>query len=313
MHAEPNHPLLQRLASPGWQHPAFAPYWPILRRLARRAWALHGAGSLPDALTFSVAAMQRQVSGTDAGEDDLSSWDAEHWIDLFNQLARWRGLKSAEGRPLRFVAGSEVGAVDYEQSILRHGEIPCKLHGAGARHDFHNGLVWLRFPRLKAACNLLHCQVADSAAGQAAPGRGRGHRRDAITLLDENGAIWPAPVAGWVDALRQRHWQALFVGERPSLLRSPAPVIVGHGLMEKLHRPYKSMTAKLLVSPALPHGLDRAVAAQLQQMAADDSLRPNVFLPLPLQGWPGWDAANADPQFYADTSVFRALRSSPSA
>lgn len=295
--------FLQRLASPAWQHPGFAPYWPILRRLRRLAGVPPGS--------------EGQLTPT--GPDPLAGWDTACWVDLFNQLARWRGLRSAAGVPLRFVAGSDEGAVDYEQRILRHGEIPCKVSAAGARHDFHNALVWLRFPRLKACFNLLHCQAAPGVwpALEAPPGApaalhgstrpGRGHRRDALTLLDENGALWPGPAADWVQALRERRWQALFVDGRGALLAARAPVVIGHGLLEKLHRPYKSMTAKLLPCPAGGQGLDRQAAAQVQAMAADDSLRPSALLPLPLQGWPAWDAANADPAFYDDPQVFRAL------
>ena len=350
--------FLQRLASPGWQHPGFAPYWPILRRLRCLAGLPSGTGGrggrvdsgaagrrgLPPADVRPTAAgpeaPQSSVSpdapdGAD-GLDVLSGWDTACWVDLFNELARWRGLRSAAGVPLRFVAGSDEGALDYEQRILRHGEIPCKLSPAGARHDFHNGLVWLRFPRLKACFNLLHCQTAardeaghggheaawpvSSAAWsqQSAPGgngerpsvprSGRGHRRDALTLLDENGALWPAAPLHRVQALRERRWRSLFVDERQALLAGWPPVIIGHGLLEKLHRPYKSMTAKLLPCPAGWHGLDRGAAVQVQAMAADDSLRPASLLPMPVQGWPGWDAANADPTFYEDTQVFRTLR-----
>ncbi|RKW33779.1 MAG: DUF3025 domain-containing protein, partial [Lautropia sp.] len=153
-----------------------------------------------------------------------------------NRLAVWRGLRSVRGMPLRFVSGSDVGAVDYEFSILESGQVPCKPLGLGARHDFHNALVWLRFPRLKAAINWLHCQQAESEAlqagdesgrvgafsGQAIPGasagqaarRGRGPLRDALTLLDENGALWPAPAPEWVRMLEAREWHTLFVESR---------------------------------------------------------------------------------------------------
>ncbi|MDO4233141.1 MAG: DUF3025 domain-containing protein [Lautropia sp.] len=301
----PPDPFLHRLFSPRWTHPGFAPYRPILRRLRRlalmRAGLGEGAAGFPCG-TFDEAASGSQVVDQ-ALADDPSGWDVAHWLDLFNALARWRGLCSAEGVPLRFVAGSDLGAMDYEQRILRHGEISCKLHGTGARHDFHNGLVWLRFPRFKAACNILHCRNKEGGD----PRSGRGHQRDALTLIDENGAIWPAPRAEWVDALRQRHWVPLFVGQRAALMASTAPVIVGHGLLEKLHQPYKSMTAKLLVCSSSPVGLDRALAAQIMGMAASDSLKPAACMPLPLSAWPGWDAGNADPGFYADDKVFRAL------
>lgn len=157
--------------------------------------------------------------------------------------------------------------------------------------------------------------------------------RDALTLLDENGALWPAPAPEWVRMLEAREWRALFVESRQALTGElselptmrddghasgtpnlasgaarKAPVIVGHGLLEKLHRPYKSMTAKLLPCPDPRYGLDRGTAARLCELAGQQALRPALLLPLPLQGWPGWDPANADPAFYADERIFRPLR-----
>lgn len=272
------------------------------------------------------------------------TWDTAHWLPFMNRLAAWRGLRNSQGVPLRFVAGSDVGAVDYECSI-REGQIPCKLHAEGARHDFHNALVWQRFPRLKAAINQLHCEQAarDAAAVEAASmkPRGRGPLRDALTLLDENGALWPQPHPLWEELLAGRQWHALFVEQRQALLGSKAgalenaledslkdpaasvmmnagirggalgshaPVIVGHGLLEKLHQPYKSMTAKLLACPEPRYSIDWGTARQLLALAKEGNLRPGLLQPLPVQGWPGWDTANADPAYYADEQVFRGLR-----
>ena len=97
-------PLLRRLASSGWRHPGFAPYWPLLRRL--RDMALEVAGERAAALSLAP-----ETAGLDAApeEDDPSTWDAEHWLPFMNRLAVWRGLRSVRGMPLRFVSGSDVG------------------------------------------------------------------------------------------------------------------------------------------------------------------------------------------------------------
>ncbi|MDO4904223.1 MAG: DUF3025 domain-containing protein [Lautropia sp.] len=295
--------------SPTWRHPGFWPYWSLLRRLAAMLGAADdGGASLLD-------------------PSEPAHWCSAEWVDALNRLAAWRGLKSAKGVPLRFVLAEGDGALDYERRIHDAGEVACRLEGAGARHDFHNALVWLRFPRLKMACNWLHCReplgtlsASSSAAGLSDSGRaptpttaaarvrGRGRRRDAITLLDENGALWPAPMPEWVAHLEARRWKALFVDGRQALLAAAAPVVVGHGLMEKMHCPYKSMTAKLLPCMTMPTaGIDRGAARHLLEMAEIDRFRPAVLLPLPLQGWPGWDPANQDPVFYEDQSVFRSL------
>jgi hypothetical protein len=53
-------------------------------------------------------------------------------------------------------------------------------------HDFFNGLVWLHWPQLKLQMNRL--QAAEIAS--AGVGARRGPLRDALTVLDENGAVW---------------------------------------------------------------------------------------------------------------------------
>lgn len=374
--------------SDSWQHPGFAPYWPILRRLREQAAAepgraratttsvaasadglaiqhVHQAASVanavdavlttPAGLMTSPTKVQAAHAVGDTAIDpaEVDGWHRDDWLDALNRLAAWRGLVNARRLPLRFVPGEDASALDYERRIHEAGEIACRAHGAGARHDFHNALVWLRFPRLKGAFNQLHCeqgaqlsalfatggtagephqrvsgqgpaldQVSEDvrakaqgrggrkAAGLPPPSgrKGRGYLRDAITLLDEGGAIWPAPATLWVEALQARQWQRLFGQYRPALDPHFAPVIIGHGLLEKLHRPYKSMTAKLLICTSPRAGLDRGAALQVRDMASRDIFRPRMLVPMPIQGWPGWDPANEDPAFYEDVSVFRSPR-----
>lgn len=302
------HPLLKCLDGVGWQHPAFAPYCPLLRRLRR--------------LLTDNAAQWRLSRSDDASADGLACWDAHYWLSGMNRLAKWRGLRSASGVPLRFVGGSDVGAVDYEQSVLWEGRIHCKLSAGGARHDFHNALVWLRFPRIKAAINWLHCQPPEALGGSGCADAGglsgaagqRSALRDMLTLLDENGAIWPDPQPLWTKLLTGHAWQALLVDLRNELLLSAhTPIVIGHGLLEKLHAPYKSMTAKLFPFPVSRYAVDRGVADYLRRLAGQPrGLRTGLMLPLPIQGWPGWDPANKDPGFYSDEEVFRPRRTAVS-
>lgn len=286
-----------------WQHPGFSPYWPILRRLRQQAAAEAGAD----------AAIQPHDGRPVPDPHDPDNWCSEDWLQALNRLASWRGLVNAKGVALRFVRGEDAGALDYERRILEAGEIACRDQGAGARHDFHNALVWLRFPRLKGIFNQLHCEQGQGGQGEHAAStpslpRGRGPQRDAITLLDEGGAIWPGPATAWVEALEARQWARLFGQYRGALQARFAPVIIGHGLLEKLHRPYKSMTAKLLVCTSPRTGLDRGAALQVRDMAAAGIFWPRVLVPMPIQGWPGWDPANEAPEFYEDARVFRLPR-----
>ena len=90
------------------------------------------------------------------------------------------------------------------------------------------------------------------------------------------------------------------------------PIIIGHGLLEKLAAPYKSMTAHCLVCSgswpveALPDmaQIDAAVAQGIAGAFAAQG--PPKLAPLPILGLPGWDRGNDDPSYYDDARVFRA-------
>ncbi|HEX6708332.1 MAG TPA: DUF3025 domain-containing protein [Albitalea sp.] len=180
----------------------------------------------------------------------------------------------------RFVDHRELPPGEaYESFIHRTGCVPTRDN----RHDLFNGLVWLRFPALKRRLNELQAAQIHGAGVQAT----RGAVRDALTLFDENAALWKAP-APLVDALRRRDWQAVFVTHRP-LWREAHVVLFGHALLEKLEQPRKAITA---------HVWDGV------ELSAED-LAAKPFLPLPVLGIPGWWPANESEGFYADPGVFR--------
>ena len=81
---------------------------------------------------------------------------AERAADLesLNALARERALALPDGRPLVFVLPpAQRGALAYERAIAEEGEIATR---PGNLHDALNALMWLLFPRTKAALNALH-------------------------------------------------------------------------------------------------------------------------------------------------------------
>ncbi|WP_298832387.1 DUF3025 domain-containing protein [uncultured Piscinibacter sp.] len=208
---------------------------------------------------------------------------------VIERLERGEGVAAALGQP-RFVPHAQLPAGEaYESFIRRTGRVPTRDN----LHDLFNGLVWLRFPRLKARLNELHAAQIDLEGVAAA----RGPLRDALTLFDENGAWWPAS-AELADALRRRDWRQLFVA-RHALWAASQPVLIGHALLEKLVHPRKAITAHAWIaqaSPEVPTGIE----------AARWATKP--FHPLPVLGVPGWWPDNADAAFYEDASVFRPLR-----
>jgi Protein of unknown function (DUF3025) len=191
----------------------------------------------------------------------------------------------------------------YEAFIFQSGQVPTREN----LHDLFNGLAWLVFPQTKRRLNLLQYGELAASGVQST----RGALRDALTLFDENAALWV--VAGdtpnqVIQALHARQWQRAFV-ELRSQWQPQWPVLFGHALLEKLVSPYKSITAHVYLSQAATEtiagsDLDSVIA----QHISTASLVPKPFVPLPVLGVPGWWAANEQPVFYADSNVFRAPR-----
>jgi len=195
---------------------------------------------------------------------------------------------------MRFVAATELPAGEaYEMFIARCACVPTRDN----LHDLFNGVVWLRFPALKRRLNQM--QAAEIA--RCGVSGTRGALRDALTLFDENAALWQAPAA-LVEALRQRDWQRLFVTHR-ALWPQARRTLFGHALLEKLVQPRKAITAHLWWGAA-----DERCAPGFGELLHPQALCTRSHLPLPVLGVPGWWPANEAPGFYADVSVFRPPR-----
>lgn len=218
-------------------------------------------------------------------------------VEALSETARRLGLVNAQERPLRFVIpDSRLSARDYESGILASGSVPTRPDNA---HDLMNALVWLRFPRFKAALNARHVAAMADENGTL-----RGRRRDALTVLDESGVWVISPDAGLAAELVGREWESLFWQHRDQVGYRMRFVVVGHALLEKLLTPYPSMTGKcLLLESALlePDTAETAAVEALAELAS-----PRQLPPLPVLGIPGWDA-NASADYYRNTEIFRPL------
>ncbi len=196
-------------------------------------------------------------------------------------------LNAVKGGLPHFVAAAALPAGEaYEAFIARTGSVPTRDN----LHDLLNGLMWLHRPALKRQLNQL--QAADIARHGIGPTRGA--LRDALTLFDEHGALWPEAPPPLVQALAARDWTALFVTHR-ALWPGAGFEVFGHALLEQLaNAPRKGLTAFV------------ALGDPLAWSPAQWAAKP--FLPLPVLGIPGWWPGNEDPAFYADTRVFRPPR-----
>lgn len=269
------------------------------------------------------------AGGADAPEAEpfaCIDWTAPWFAPFAERGARWQrsalagpepflatldadALASAcvtgRGLPLRFVEQAQLPADKaYEAHIAATGRVPTRHN----LHDFFNALVWLAFPHLKAVLNARQAQAIERDGVGAA----RGVERDALTLFDENAALFVTTDDALARALVAFDWRSLFVTGRSSWGMQCEVHVVGHALLEKLISPYKACTAHAWVvkAPRAYFGwpeadrrawLDATVAAALAQAV----LTSRTFAPLPILGIPRWCAANADTTFYDDARVFR--------
>jgi Protein of unknown function (DUF3025) len=212
-----------------------------------------------------------------------------------------QSLHHVPSQPVLFVPQSALPeGRAYEAYIFASSQVPTREN----LHDFFNGLAWLVFPHTKRRLNALQNSVLAESGVQST----RGALRDALTLFDENAALWPvqADIPNEViNALRAKQWQRAFVDLR-SQWQPTCPVLFGHALLEKLVSPYKSITAHVYIAQA---AMQTVAVADLDSLTAQQlgpaNLVPKPFIPLPVLGVPGWWAANEDAQFYADAQVFR--------
>lgn len=241
-------------------------------------------------------------------------------------LAHEPSIKVHNGTSLLFVP-QEYGKLEfeaqYEPRCYLKGEVPTR---ADNWHDLLNALVWLTFPKAKAAINGRHYAALTQAALPEGSSE-RGAVRDAITLLDESGVIVPYADDDSAELLRGFRWKELLWHRREQLdanhfdgLRTGMGFyIFGHGLYEKALNPYVGMTGQGLLLPVekafFTWSLERRLAHLDEQLAAylsnaENARNTRELSPVPLLGIPGWSADNEMATYYDNTDYFRAGRQS---
>ena len=236
----------------------------------------------------------------------------ERWPDHADLTALATGIRNARGLPLRFVAPpdpGERGRTHYEAHIAATGEVETR---AGNWHDLFNALVWIAYPRSKAAINAQHAAIL--AAGGEAELRHRSPARDALTLFDEGGVIVASSSPAMHRLIVEFQWKEIFWERRDELLATTRFLAFGHACYEQSLAPYIGMVAKTVLvavdgdflaapSPGQVAIADRLVTDYLADPAHFRS--PRALPPMPVLGVPGWHDANAQPAFYDDATHFR--------
>ena len=216
-------------------------------------------------------------------------------LERLNALAETRGLRTESGRPVRFVPPPQAGGA-YEIGAFETGRVATRPDHP---HDWFNALAWLAFPRTKARINAMHAAAIPLECGR------RGRLRDMLTLLDEGGALVVCGDAGLTTLLRGQQWKKLFWEQRDQVRSSMQILVLGHAVLEKAHAPWPGITCKaIFVEPGTD--ADAQAAAWLGARAPDAT--PRELASLPVFGYPGWMAENADAAFYEDQRYFRPPR-----
>ena len=222
------------------------------------------------------------------------------------------------GIPLRFVAqrNGKLGFEEkYEQLCYLKGEVQTREHNW---HDLLNALVWLTFPKTKAAINARHFKAlterVDAVEGQ------RGAVRDMNTLFDESGVIVVCADEGLAVLLRGFLWKELFWQRRKQVKARMGFYLFGHGLYEKSLRPYIGLTGQGLLLTVEQEYFAWPLSKQLEHqdglvadyMNAPEHCRSTRELtPVPLLGVPGWAEDNCCAEYYDNTRYFRPGRQPP--
>jgi len=200
----------------------------------------------------------------------------------------------------------------YEPRLYLRGELQVR---ESDRHDHFNLLVWLAFPRVKAALNARHYEAlkAQAAAGTA----NRGPTQDALTLFDEGGVVVVSSDRGLLDLLREWRWKALFWENRARLLAGLQLYLFGHAVYQKMLRPFLGITCRGialevepgLLSAPLPQRLAE-IDARTAAYIADPSrmLATRELAVVPVLGYPGWHPDNGKEEFYDNKDYFRPAR-----
>jgi hypothetical protein len=214
--------------------------------------------------------------------------------------ARADNVRTGSGLAISFVAADDAPAgVAYESHIAATGRVPSRDN----LHDRFNALMWLAYPRTKAALNARQAAEIDRHGVNAT----RGAVRDAATLIDESGLLLACDDTAVFELLARRDWRTLLIERRSLWQHDIVPRVFGHALLEKLVGPYKAITAAV-VPVNCSDGQTASVDATAAAFVHRSDLGPRLLEHLPVLGVPGWCAANVNPRFYDDERVFRPPR-----
>jgi hypothetical protein len=232
----------------------------------------------------------------------------------FNRVLATRAtpILNACGQRLRFVeqaARATAFEDKYEPRIFLRGEVQLR---AGDWHDVFNALVWLTYPRAKAALNESHFRALERQREHGK--RNRGPAQDALTLFDESGVVVIFSDRELGELLARHAWKELFWRRRAETAQQMRFFLFGHGLYAKMLRPFEGVTGRGLMCDVTPDFMTLTPAQQIEYLDlriaarianAAHPLAARELAPVPLLGIPGWCDGNGSESYYDNTAYFR--------
>lgn len=224
-----------------------------------------------------------------------------------NRACDEREVVSGGGVPIEFVPQEAKTEEPYETRVYARGKVLTRSRNW---HDLFNALVWITFPRSKAAINRHHYREMLARQGEGL----RGTPRDVLTLFDEGGVIVVSSEPELGALLREFKWKKLFWQRRSEVVESMRFYVFGHSIYEKALQPYKGITAKTVIFDVTARELERPLPQQLATLDARLAkyfsdpkalVATEAYAPLPVLGIPGWTADNENERYYDDTQHFR--------
>lgn len=225
----------------------------------------------------------------------------------YNTLLKNSGqkiIRTYSGFPLQFIPQimQQNQFEDfYEPKIYLEGKVQTRIQNW---HDFFNMLVWLTFPKIKAAINKQHYLALSKRWPH---NKKRTEIENKLAHFDENGVIVISTDKGLIELLQDHQWKELFWYQREHVQQHMRCYVLGHSLYEKALKPYIGMTgsAHLLIMPAdfLQLSLNEQIIHLDQRIS--EKIQNIHLSPLPVLGIPDWHEDNNQESFYENINYFR--------
>lgn len=263
----------------------------------------------------SVTDWDKNVLQNFAGFEWLAKWCRcislylpEDWPQIAH-YQNWAQKAYLNDHVLRMSFIEQTVGMEYLSQIIDNNAIPTRLNGW---HDFFNNLTWLAFPKIKKS--IVNSYVKENGDFNKI----RNDRQNTLAHFDECGVILCSADPDVFDSLQAHRWKKLFY-QNTRLAEHTAPILFGHGMMEKARQPYLGMTAKAILVKVKTDFFNMTL--NCQRLWLDNCLaksiksekflqHPKQLTPFPLLGWPNWYKQPQDAAFYANEDYFRPPRTS---